>query len=386
MSRRDHWGWFKAAPKKPPPERGIKMKRSGATWWGQRWIEALERMSAGYSNRLARGRTYARAGRTHDLVVKAGRVSAKVTGSRATPYTVTIALARLADPVWTAAIAAMAGKAQFAAELLAGQMPREIDAAFEEAGASLFPVRQADLRTECSCPDWANPCKHVAATHYVLGEAFDRDPFLLFELRGRKKEQVLEALRAARTGERADRPARPRKERSSTRSEALATVTLGRLAGDDYEKPRAPLPVLHLGFESPPTPGGVLRQLGEPAGWRSDAAPAELLGPLIRAAADRARSLAMAEPGVEAGADTPAVATAASPVRKKAKARSAATARTARGRAGRTKQKPKQRPAEPATGKSARSTRTTLPPSKSRATKARTGKAAAGSRGRRTKP
>lgn len=359
MSRRDRWGWFKAAPKKPPPERGIRMKRSGATWWGQRWIEALERMSAGYSNRLARGRTYARAGRTHDLVVKPGLVTAKVTGSRAQPYKVTITLARLGNAVWNKAIAAMAGKAQFAAELLAGQMPREIDAAFEEAGASLFPVRQAHLRTECSCPDWANPCKHVAATHYVLGEALDRDPFLLFELRGRTKEQVLEALRAARTGEQGERPARPRKERGSIRSEAIPTVALGRIAAAEYEKPRAPLPVLHLDFESPPIPGDVLRQLGRPAGWSSDASPAELLGPLIRAAAERARSLAMAEPAVEADPNAPPVAAAARPAAKKTKSRNAIGARAAR-------------MAEPA-------------PSKSRATKARTGKVTAKPKGRRTK-
>ena len=93
MSRWDYGGWYKPAPKRPPPQRGIKMRKAGSTWWGQRWVEALERMSLGYSSRLARGRTYARAGRTHDLVVKAGEVTAKVTGSRAAPYKVRIALA-----------------------------------------------------------------------------------------------------------------------------------------------------------------------------------------------------------------------------------------------------------------------------------------------------
>ncbi len=181
-------GWFKSKPKKPPPKRGIKMKQSGSTWWGQRWLEALLRVSYGYESRLARGRTYARAGRTHDLVIKKGTVTAKVTGSRRTPYKVTLRLGRLSDAVWSQAIAAMAAKAQFSAELLAGQMPQEIDAAFAAAGASLFPADEADLETDCTCPDWANPCKHVAATHYVLGEALDRDPFLLFELRGRDKD------------------------------------------------------------------------------------------------------------------------------------------------------------------------------------------------------
>ena len=200
MSRWSSYGWYKPAPKKPPPERGIRMKKAGTTWWGRRWIEALENVLRGDSGRLARGRTYARAGRTHDLVVKGGTVTAKVTGSRSTPYEISITLTQLGEPAWKKAIAAMASKAQFSAELLAGQMPQAIDDAFVEAGVSLFPKQRADLETSCSCPDWGDPCKHVAATHYVLGEALDRDPFLLFELRGKTKEQVLDALRVARGG------------------------------------------------------------------------------------------------------------------------------------------------------------------------------------------
>jgi uncharacterized Zn finger protein len=200
MSGWNRFDSYERAPKKPPPERGIRMKKAGTTWWGQRWIAALESVMRGDSSRLARGRTYARAGRTHDLVVKAGKVAAKVTGSRARPYQITIKLTALSAPAWKKAIDGLAQKAQFSAELLAGQMPQAIDEVFVEAGASLFPERRADLETSCSRPDWGDPCKHVAATHYVLGEALDRDPFLLFELRGRTKEQVLDALRAARGG------------------------------------------------------------------------------------------------------------------------------------------------------------------------------------------
>jgi uncharacterized Zn finger protein len=100
MSRWDGWGWYQSPPKRPPPAHGIKMKKSGTTWWGQRWIEALEIVLRGDSARLARGRTYARAGRTHDLVVKGGEVAAKVTGSRPTPYKVTIKLTQLSDAAW----------------------------------------------------------------------------------------------------------------------------------------------------------------------------------------------------------------------------------------------------------------------------------------------
>jgi uncharacterized Zn finger protein len=301
MSRREHWGWHKATPKKRPPAHGIKVKRFGATWWGQRWIEALERMSPGYSNRLARGRSYARAGRTHDLVVKDGRITAKVTGSRRTPYQVTIALAPLGDGIWEAAIAAMSEKAHFVAELLAGQMPREIDSAFKRCGVSLFPQDEADLVTACSCPDWANPCKHVAATHYVLGAALDRDPFLLFELRGRSKEHVLDALRAARTVEGPARPGRARRGRRSRRKRGQAgrgevpAMILPALDLADYDELRAPLPRLRLDFEARLMAGNLLRQLGTPAGWDDDASPVDVLGPLVRRAATAARALALAD-------------------------------------------------------------------------------------------
>jgi uncharacterized Zn finger protein len=286
MRRRDRWGWYPPASKKPPPEHGVKVNKPGTTWWGQRWIDALERMSAGYSSRLARGRTYARAGRTHDLVVKAGRVTAKVTGSRPTPYTVTIQLAKLDGAVWDKAIDAMAAKAQFTADLLAGQMPREIDDAFRAGGGSVFPAKEADLVTDCSCPDWANPCKHVAATHYVLGEALDRDPFLLFELRGRTKDQVLDALRDARSG--------GGSKGTSAGERDIPSVALGTVTRADYDRAREPIPVLRLSFEAPSTPGAVLRQLGTPTAWTGDASPAELLSPLVRAAAERAREVALA--------------------------------------------------------------------------------------------
>lgn len=274
-------------PKKPPPERGIRMKKAGTTWWGQRWIEALENVLRGDASRLARGRTYARAGRTHDLVVKGGKVTAKVTGSSSSPYRITIDLTELSPSTWQKALDGLAQKAQFSAELLAGQMPQAIDEVFVDLGASLFPKQRGDFKTNCTCPDWGDPCKHVAATHYVLGEALDRDPFLLFELRGRTKDQVLDALRTARgSGPTA---------KENTASLEVPTVRLGKLKAGDYDKPRLPLPVLHLSFDEPMAHGTVLRQLGAPAAWNSVATPAEVLSPLVRAAAETARRIALAE-------------------------------------------------------------------------------------------
>ncbi|MDQ3096932.1 MAG: SWIM zinc finger family protein, partial [Chloroflexota bacterium] len=285
MSDWSHWGrYVPAKKKKPAPAHGIKMKKAGPTWWGQRWIEALGSVLGGDSARLARGRTYARAGRAHDLVVSGGTVTAKVTGSRATPYKITIALAQLPDAAWKNAIAGMAVKAQFAAELLAGQMPKEIDDVFRSAGSSLFPEKRTELVTSCSCPDWGDPCKHVAATHYVLGEALDRDPFLLFELRGRTKPQVLDALRVARGGEVAPAAARRRATKGAADAERVAAaepevskVALGKIAAGDYDRARGALPALHFSFDAPITHGAVLRQLGAPGAWSFEGSPADTL-------------------------------------------------------------------------------------------------------------
>lgn len=325
MSRRPRdFGWFPSGPKKPPPAHGIKVKKAGATWWGQRWIEALERMSAGYASRLGRGRTYARAGRTHDLVVTAGKVTAKVTGSRPKPYLVTMTMPALSDAQWKKSIASMAEKAQFSAALLAGEMPKEIDEAFRAAGVSLFPTSTRDLATSCTCPDWANPCKHVAAAHYVLGEALDRDPFLLFELRGRTKAEVLDALRAARgaTGD---------AERAS-----VATVTLEGLSEESYDALRAPLPALGLSFDEPRAHAAALSSIGAPPAWSRPAPPAEVLGPSIRAAAERARRIALAEP-TEPAAEPDASPAAAKRPKKKVRTQSepaeTAKKKTARKRA-----------------------------------------------------
>jgi uncharacterized Zn finger protein len=326
MSRWRRFGRYESAPKKPPPERGIRMKKAGTTWWGQRWIEALENVLRGDSARLARGRTYARAGRTHDLVVKGGKVTAKVTGSRATPYKITIELTELSAPAWKKAIDGLAKKAQFSAELLAGQMPQAIDEVFVQAGVSLFPKQRADLETSCSCPDWGDPCKHVAATHYVLGEALDRDPFLLFELRGRTKDQVLDALRAARgaVGETPAKKAGKSKVASEDRAIEVPTVKLGKLKAAEYDRPREPLPVLHFSFDEPVTHGAVLRQLGAPTTWEDDASPADVLAPLVRAAAETARRIAMAEPSDASESEAPPTSTrgraarvSASPGRRK---------------------------------------------------------------------
>jgi len=285
-----------SAPKLPPPEHGIKVTAFGSTWWGQRWIGALERFGGGYSSRLGRGRSYARQGRVHDLRVAGGAVFARVTGTRLDPYEVSLTVAPLDARAWERAIQAMAAKARFAAALLAGEMPKDIDEAFAEGGASLFPARGDDLVTDCSCPDWGNPCKHVAAVHYVLGEAFDRDPFLLFQLRGRDKATVLAALRRLRSASAEDATA-PRRR---ARVKPAGTAPIKRLGPEAYEARADDAESLHFHIQGPAVPGAVLRQLGAPPSWRLEASPYELLHPAVARAAALARDLALGASGERA--------------------------------------------------------------------------------------
>jgi uncharacterized Zn finger protein len=133
-------------------------------------------------------------------------VKALVQGSRPEPYQVTIKFRRLSDQEWERVIDAMAGEAIYAARLLSGEMPEQIEDVFASVGASLFPAARGDMRTTCSCPDDANPCKHIAAVHYLLGERFDEDPFLMFLLRGRSKDEIISALRARRVGPESEQP------------------------------------------------------------------------------------------------------------------------------------------------------------------------------------
>jgi hypothetical protein len=306
------------APALPPPEHGIRVRNIGETWWGERWVHALARFSRNYAARLRRGITYARQGRVHDLGVANGVVTARVTGSRPRPYDVTLSLKPLPDPTWQRAIGAMAGKARFTAQLLAGEMPREIDQAFAAARASLFPARADDLRARCSCPDSANPCKHIAAVHYVLGEAFDRDPFLLFELRGRSKDAVLQTLRGFRAGPAGPLPSSRRHRRGRRRGgremerltppAGVAPPAGGRAgAGRDgpngrelrgvtpetYDVLRQPLRDLRFRIAAPAVEGAILRQLGPPPGWSFPFALADILQPVVSRAAARARELAL---------------------------------------------------------------------------------------------
>ena len=188
---------------------GSKRGAFGSNWWAKRWIQTLEEFRIG--TRLARGRSYARRGQVMSVAVQSGGVTAQVQGSRKRPYNVSIEVRTISPPDWERLQAAMAEQPIIAASLLAGRMPDNIEDTFRAVGLSMFPDQRDDLETDCSCPDWSNPCKHVAAVYLLLGEEFDRDPFLIFRMRGMDREDLLgpEFRRSARTLEGPTLPAEP---------------------------------------------------------------------------------------------------------------------------------------------------------------------------------
>lgn len=191
--------WY--PPSRPRPVEGGIRARSrrgaiGEQWWSQTFLSLLE--SLGMGGRLDRGRTYARKGQVISMDIEPGTVTALVQGSRARPYRVRIGLAPLSEADWRRAEDAMVERASFLAGLLAGQMPDDIDEAFDDCSGSLFPNTARELDNACTCPDWGDPCKHGAAVYYLLAEAFDQDPFLILRWRGRDRDQLLDNLRALR--------------------------------------------------------------------------------------------------------------------------------------------------------------------------------------------
>ncbi|HDR03891.1 MAG TPA: hypothetical protein ENN84_01420 [Candidatus Marinimicrobia bacterium] len=187
--------------KKIPPRKvqgGIRAQNkwgSFATrWWGMRWLQTLESFNIG--ERLKRGMTYARKGQVISLDIQPGKVTARVQGTRRQPYRLYINLKPYSDKEWNKISAAMLEKPEFVAKLMNNEMPDEIESVFRDLHLPLFPQRSGDLHTECSCPDWSNPCKHIAAVYYLMAEAFDNDPFLLFTLRGKSQADFIRMLTA----------------------------------------------------------------------------------------------------------------------------------------------------------------------------------------------
>jgi uncharacterized Zn finger protein len=256
---------------------GIKAqaKGFGQSWWAKRWIAVLESFAIG--GRLGRGRSYARRGQVTAIQIGKGKVTAKVQGSRPKPYDVTIKVAGLTTKEWDQLIKGLTSQAIFTAKLLAGEMPQDIEKLFNDEGLSLFPAKQADLETDCSCPDWSNPCKHVAAVYYLLGEEFDRDPFMLFQLRGLSREELLKRLApVAGTQKVAPAPQQTTIPSEPLPSDAKSFWAVGSLPPDFFEDVRPP-----------PVAAALPKRLGNFPFWRGTDRFQEVMQALYQSARER---------------------------------------------------------------------------------------------------
>jgi uncharacterized Zn finger protein len=176
------------------------MAEFSRTWWGQRFIEALEKFTN--EARLGRGRTYARGGRILDYKLVNGTVTAKVRGSinpyfgvyKEPIYDTSIKIKPITTANWTKVIRQIGSRADLVTKLLMNTMPDNIESAFSSLDLHLLPHSQSDFTTKCSCPDYENPCKHIAGVYYLLASDLDRDPFVMFELRGLSRNDLYAEL------------------------------------------------------------------------------------------------------------------------------------------------------------------------------------------------
>ena len=255
--------WY--PPSRPRPvQHGLRARTArgaiGSTWWSRRFLDVLESFAMGA--RLTRGRNYARRGQVISLDVEPGEVRATVQGSRVRPYRVIIGLAPFSELVWAKAEIALSEQALPSAKLLAGEVPPELEELFADAGAPLFPRTARELEQRCSCPDGAVPCKHLAATFYLLAEAFDDDPFLILRWRGRDREALLARLRELRATETSTGVVGAAPPSAVGTALALADLAEPDNVIDHFWQPTAPLPARPAVLDV--EPDLILRQLPAP--------------------------------------------------------------------------------------------------------------------------
>jgi uncharacterized Zn finger protein len=172
------------------------MAKFSRTWWGERFIAALESFTD--SGRLQRGRSYANGGKVKSFDIDGNNITAQVRGSvnpyfgvyKEPTYNISIEITPIAKSRWNVVVEKLASKANIISRLMLNEVPENIDDAFADVGLHLLPHSSKDFKTKCSCPDYANPCKHIAGVYYLVASQLDENPFLLFELRGLSKSEL----------------------------------------------------------------------------------------------------------------------------------------------------------------------------------------------------
>jgi len=258
-------------------------------WWGDRFWAVME--AIGVARRLERGKRYARAERVLTVSIEPGLVTADVQGSRYEPYRVELRLRVFTAGEWERAVEALASQALFAAKLLSGEMPENIEDVFAEIHLPLFPASTRELEMSCSCPDEIVPCKHVAALYYVLAERLDEDPFLLFRWRGKSRELLLREIRRRRAAEASGQPAARAGEASLEESM------------DQFWKLGEGFDDIIIVVEPPAVSASLLKRLGLPDFWKPHPEIRGALERLYDKVTERAMALAYSGRGREGSSD-----------------------------------------------------------------------------------
>ncbi len=293
MSWRWHDGYVYFPPSEPRAAKGgikAQSKRGafGKSWWAKRWIAVLEGFDIGA--RLGRGRSYARRGQVLSIAIDKGLVKAMVQGSRPKPYGVTIKVKTLSSTNWKKLARTLSHQAIFAAKLMAGEMPQDIERAFKDAGLSLFPEKLKELDTECSCPDWSNPCKHIAAVYYLLGEEFDRDPFLILKLRGVNRKEIV-GLLGGTSGKTTSRYARGKSTARETGEEVSLPIEPLDSDASAFWDGSSLSDDLFGEVRIPPVPAALPKRLGSFPFWRGEQRFLDAVEPIYIQASPRGMDL-----------------------------------------------------------------------------------------------
>jgi len=265
-------GWYyNTWGRAPKVSGGIKAQSKrgsfGSNWWAERWIETL--MEYDMDERLTRGKSYARRGQVTELKIGKGRVTAVIQGS--SEYDVVINIKVLGKSKWRDIVKRIMGRPTVAASLLSGRMHEGIESIFADAKVMMF-ASKSDTETYCTCPDWANPCKHIAAVYFLLAEEFDRDPLLIFQMRGIERGELLEMaglgtrMQKGATGKKGGSKKREDKTGANTKSSRTAPLSADPLKfwsrGDsEYDPGRNTVPSI-----SAP----IVKQLGNFPLWRGE--------------------------------------------------------------------------------------------------------------------
>ena len=256
------------------------MAKMSRTWWGQKFIEAIEQLTD--AGRLSRGRSYSKPNRILHFDINDGTVVAQIRGN-ANPYfgvhkepryNTVIDFEPISKAKWAAVIALMGSKASLISRLLLNEIPDNIEDSFATLGLHLLPASHKDFHTQCSCPDWSNPCKHVAGLYYRIAAELDSDPFLLFELRGLPRDALQVQLAQTPLGQAlaAELSAEQQPPRPSDRYfTSPQTHAIGDLSLKDFWQGEKRLPpTLEVATPSPVSAVLIKKQGDFPEFWQRD--------------------------------------------------------------------------------------------------------------------